>query len=207
MKKIIIVFAILNFNCNQKNTTSESSTTSSDTTSESIINSPDGTSESNISASTIDSKIKEYINSNADDPSSYQPQETTVLDTVYKVKTNGEINNVPKSQIAYVKNQIRPIKEALEYDLNRADPDLFAEAIKSKKEKILKFQEEIDLIKIAIKDKANISGYVFGHKYRIKNNHGALILKEAFVVTNPELKIEYFGENYFQCLAVLSKWK
>lgn len=173
----ILTYFILTVSCNQENKNSEKTETQ---------------------PLSIEENIKTYVTKNADDPTSYQPLETIVFDTV--MTGEEEMRNL-EQMISSAEYSIESTEKQIEdhklyfKKLQYQDPEL-REEIKTAKLNIEKYKTEIDSIKTAIKGKEKVLGYVYIHKYRIKNKFGALILKESFVKTDSNKTIFYFGDDF-----------
>lgn len=137
--------------------------------------------------SKMKSEIKNYLDKNAKDPTSYEFVELKILDTV----TIGDINKRTVEDLTYdIETNKKDIvfQNKLIKDYPSLPNDEQKAIIDSVQNVIATLTKEIDANKKDFTNK-EILGYVATHKFRIKNGFGALDLDEMWVEFDKDFKL------------------
>lgn len=151
----------------------------------------------------INENIAAYIQENAHDPSTYEPVETSILDTVYAVhemkrllleSRSDSINysNIIEAELIHIEN----LRE-FDSETTKTLIELSEESIDDYMVQIQKNTAAITLLgeKLKTTKEGLISHVLARHKYRIANEFGALTLKESYVALDVGLSIAGLGET------------
>lgn len=116
------------------------------------------------------SEIKEYVNTNFNDPKSYDPVEFKVIETVSSYsyaqnKIEEHKKNIEINQKAYLKDPNEAYKTLI--DMDKLQIEIYKDSFKSKEPRC----------------------YIATHKYRARNAMGALILEEKAFLFDKNYKL------------------
>lgn len=120
--------------------------------------------------------IRTYIENNADNPSSYEPLETKVIDTLIT-------GDLAKSKISSLKIDKEIVKSDIEITNLKKEmssvPDTYNQLIETHKKRLSVVDDEIKEVSSKLQNK-DVYGYVVYHKFRGKNKLNALVLNEMY---------------------------
>lgn len=133
----------------------------------------------------IAKKIKEYINTNANDPSSYQPISTVFSDSLTYVKD--------------LTSQIEGAKQTLDFDKEErrlygaSAPSTYASEAKTDHKHLDSLKNLKDSI-LKTNNPYRVEYYYYLHSCRLKNGYGGLTKSTYRVITDPFLNIIQMNE-------------
>jgi PBP1b-binding outer membrane lipoprotein LpoB len=139
------------------------------------------------------SEIKNYLDKNAKDPTSYEFVELKILDTVTVGDINKRIVEDLTIDINRLKENIESQKKLIS-DFPTLPSDAEKQNIKVSEVEISILTKKLDANKKDFTNK-EILGYISTHKFRIKNGFGALDLDEMWVEFDKDFKLLKMGED------------
>jgi len=132
-------------------------------------------------------EIKAYLDKNAKDPKSYEFVELKILDTVSIADVSKEeIEKMEIENLEYNNIILENQNKILDYQLSN-HVELYKKLIEKRNKSIKNYKDFISLnnsmIKKAKKNVSNLNtvGYIYSHKYRLKNGFGALDLSQNYL--------------------------
>lgn len=145
--------------------------------------------------------IKVFLDKNAKDPKSYELVELKIFDTVTPSDVSKFQIEKLETENLRVKNEIlNQQNKLLDYQLTGHN-DSYKDLIKTRNEAIKTYEEILSMnnkdIEKAKKNSSDITplGYIYLHKYRLKNGFGALDLSSNFLSFNTKDSLVSFNET------------
>ncbi|MEN0081117.1 hypothetical protein [Flavobacterium lindanitolerans] len=151
------------------------------------------------SQNTLDGNIRMYIEKNADDPKSYEPIETSIIDTVHA--SEEALRLVKRSEGTY--KQYENIKKQLTAMLNTANSPKEKAEIQNKLDitdkdfepYIRQYKAYADFAKSVKNDEVDF--YIAKHKCRIQNRRGVTEITEYVVLTDNDFNVMKVDEDNY----------
>lgn len=142
----------------------------------------------------IENSLKKYFNENANDPSSYEPLETNIIDTlIYSEIAKNKISNLEEDIKEYDK-EIIEIEEEIEKSEFESLKNISEERLKNRIDSKELMSSDINKLQPYLNNDS-VLAYIVQHKYRAKNGFGAITLSNGYFAINTKNEILYYDRN------------